>query len=109
MICLQNQDNKHKYKHAKDRLKCFIHQSVKIGEKGGQVTKNRKTGTYRQVWHPYMLMHAISNKTMHMKIVDLIFMNEISLKPYKNTTYNIRYNFTTKIVQTDDHTTFKNR
>lgn len=71
---------------------------AKIEERGSQATVNRKAATF---WHPNMLIHAISNETMCMKLVHVAFLDTTRLKSCKSAT-------STKIVQTDDHVAFKN-
>lgn len=48
-----------------------LHHGIKIGERGGQVIATMKGAIFCHVWHSYMIVHAIIDKLMCIKVVDL--------------------------------------
>lgn len=52
-----------------------IHHGIKIGERDSHNTRTMKPAIYRHVLHPYMIIHTITDKVVHTKIIDLYLLN----------------------------------
>lgn len=62
-----------------------LHHGVKIGKMGTQVTGTTIAATFSQVCHTYMIIHAIIDKIIFIKLVDLSFTKTTRLISCKNT------------------------
>lgn len=68
----------------------YLHRCVKIEERGDQATGTTKAVIFHQVWHPYIIINAITGEVINIKYV---YLSHVSVKRQiscKKITYNTK-------------------